>query len=213
MDLEQLAPLNRFDGYVPCRAETGGSLSISRPRPRRVRSRRREAWRRRARSKDRSWAYLRHEFHVGASRGSVCGSPRLTENREKPEVSCEYCERMRRVGAPEHQWATVSSTTHVQSAMRTALPGEPPMCRQSSACNSGSRYLRAACALLRAVAQPLPGPVSSARPCASLRLRACAIGITHPRSWFAAIAPHTHVSARCSRQPRYIRSARMFVCP
>jgi hypothetical protein len=44
--------------------------------------RRRISQRHRARSKDRSWAYLRYEFHVGASRGSVCVSPRLTENRE-----------------------------------------------------------------------------------------------------------------------------------
>ena len=55
------------------------------------------------------------------------------------------------------------STTEMQSAGRTALPGEPPMSRQSTGRDSGPRYLRAPSALLRAVAQPLPGPVSSAR--------------------------------------------------
>jgi hypothetical protein len=59
---------------------------------------------------------------------------------------------------------------------------------------------------------PLPGLVSSARPCASLRLRASAIGISRPRSWFAA-TPRTHAPARCLRQRRQFRSARMFVCP
>jgi hypothetical protein len=44
----------------------------------------------------------------------------------------------------------------------------------------------------RAVGQPLPGAVSSARLRSPLRLRASAIGISRPRSWLAAIASHAH---------------------
>ena len=64
------------------------------------------------------------------------------------------------------------------------------------------------------------GRAASARPgfigstaLTPLRLRASAIGITPPRSRFAAITSHTHASARCLRQRRHVRSARMFLCP
>ena len=48
-----------------------------------MQSRRRAAPMRKARSKDRPWTYLRHEFHGGALRGSGGGPPGLTENRRK----------------------------------------------------------------------------------------------------------------------------------
>jgi len=54
-------------------------------------------------------------------------------------VVCKLFECMRRMEAREHQWATATSTTEMQSAVRTAVSGEPPMCRQSTACDSGSR--------------------------------------------------------------------------
>jgi hypothetical protein len=66
----ELAPSGPRDVYILFRGSFGATMPVSLLRPRRVRSRRREASRHRARSKDRSWEYLRHEFHVGASRGS-----------------------------------------------------------------------------------------------------------------------------------------------
>ncbi len=89
-------------------------------------------------------------------------------------------------------------------------PNAPSGCASGQsrrACDSGTICIRAPSEPLRAVAQPLPGPVPSHRPCASLRLRASAIGIRQLRSSFVAVTPHTHASARCSRQRRHIRSA------
>ena len=64
-------------------AETGSDHRQSVMPPSRVQSRRRVAPMRRARSKERSWVYLRHEFHGGALPGSGGGPPGLTENRRK----------------------------------------------------------------------------------------------------------------------------------
>jgi hypothetical protein len=104
-------------------------------------------------------------------------------------------------GHREHQWATATALSKcIVCAARTALPSQPPTRRPRRACDSGTTYIGTPSEPLGAVAQPLPGPVSSARPCAALRLRASAIGIRQLRSWFVAVAPRTHVSARCSRQ-------------
>jgi hypothetical protein len=111
-------------------------------------------------------------------------------------------------GHREHQWATATALSKcIVCAARTALLSQPPMRRPRRACDSGTICIGTPSEPLGAVAQPLPGPVSSARPCATLRLRASAIGIRQLRSWFVAVAPRTHVSARCSRQRRPIRSA------
>ena len=111
-------------------------------------------------------------------------------------------------GHREHQWATATALSKcIVCAARTALPSQPPTRRLRRACDSGTTYIGTPSEPLGAVAQPLPGPVSSARPCATLRLRASAIGVSQLRSWFVAVAPRTHVSARCSRQRRPIRSA------
>ena len=63
--------------------ETGSDHRQSVMPPSRVQSRRRVAQMHRARSKERSWAYLRHEFHGGALPGCGGGPPGLTENRQK----------------------------------------------------------------------------------------------------------------------------------
>ena len=52
-------------------------------RPRRVQSRRRIAQMRRARSIERSWTYLRHEFHGGARPGSGADRPRPPELKSR----------------------------------------------------------------------------------------------------------------------------------
>ncbi len=65
-------------------------MPVSRLQARRVQSRRRVAPMCRARSKDRPWAYLRHEFHGGALRGSAGGPPGLTENRRKGEKGLRH---------------------------------------------------------------------------------------------------------------------------
>jgi hypothetical protein len=72
----------------------------------------------------------------------------------------------------------------------------------------GHKYIRTPSELLGAVGQPLPGPVSSVRPCASLRLRAPAIGISQLWSRFVAVAPHTHASARWLRRSDGASAAR-----
>ena len=116
-------------------------------------------------------------------------------------------------GHREHQWATATALSKCKvCAARTALPSQPQARRPRRACDSGTICIRAPSEPLRAVAQPLPGLVPSARLCASLRLRASAIGIRQLRSSFVAVAPHTHASARWFRQRRCIRSALIFVC-
>jgi hypothetical protein len=62
----------------------------------------------------------------------------------------------------EHHKASGSSSCKAHR-VRAAKVSHRCSCMQSTACDSGSRYIRAPSALLRAVAQPLPGPVSSAR--------------------------------------------------
>ena len=67
-------------------------------------------------------------------------------------------------GHREHQWATATALSKcIVCAARTALPSQPPTRRLRRACDSGTTYIGTPSEPLGAVAQPLPGPVSSAR--------------------------------------------------
>ena len=78
----------------------------------------------------------------------------------------------------------------------------------------GMPRTRVAAQQLTPVAQPLQGPLASARSCVSLRSRPIAIGIGHLRSRPFAGVPSTNASAGCWRLRRRIRDALLsFACP
>jgi hypothetical protein len=67
-------------------------------------------------------------------------------------------------GHREHQRATATALSKcIVCAARTDLPSQPPTRRLRRACDSGTTYIGTPSEPLGAVAQPLPGPVSSAR--------------------------------------------------
>jgi len=77
----------------------------------------------------------------------------------------------------------------------------------------GLRLMQLAARQLTAFAQPLQGPVASARTCVPLRMRSITTGVSHLRSRSFIGPPSADASARCWWLRRRIRGAlHLFAC-
>ena len=86
---------------------------------------------------------------------------------------------------------------------------EPPMCSVHSRTGHGHalRLVQRAARQLTTVAQPLQGPVTSARSCVPLRMRSIITGVSHLRSRSFIGPPSADACARCWHLRRRIRGA------
>ena len=104
----------------------------------------------------------------------------------------------------------------VESHVARLFKFAPPMCSVHGRTGHGHalRLVRLAARQLTAVAQPLQGPLASARSCVPLRMRSITTGVSHLRSR-SFIGPRSaYAFARCCRLRRRICDALLlFACP
>ena len=104
----------------------------------------------------------------------------------------------------------------VESHVARLFQFEPPMCNVHGRTGHGHalRLVRLAARQLTAVAQPLQGPLASARSCVPLRVRSITTGVSHLWSRSFLGPQSADASTRCWRLRRRIRDARLLLaCP